>query len=505
MNPFCHFAGLCMNFSSSRALSFRITLLALIPALAASCKPREFNETALNSERSPAADEAEALTSTLIPIWPAPKTLSEVQRLPASTDLSLPEPLFGSLVQSMFAHPATGEALTIATPQCALTPQSWRVSSARLSLYEIDLPGNVANWQTLALQRETDLSQRVQLHVTMQPWCSSKRLNTPNFIHTLDQSLLLTFDLTLNQLPEVHKNWLNKMTTLSKGMSSYVVSSESDALPYARALQEISTSSRGRRAFVTQWKNSLNNESLALEKKIPTSAWLQLTQSFGLGQKIKSDAVNSYAHPALIADPQALTQFFKTHLSQKNLIRVRAHITEGLGTAQYFLLWENRAGRLQKVKMQTAGAIWDRTTDKLSVIPLLAEPSYYALVGAKMKTLQNPRLLVADADSEATVMADDIAQKELIALSSKVIDFEKTSVNSTRCVSCHAFDDAYRFATSGTPVHQRGIQPVQLSLSGYNLDGKPILNIRSLRQAESDAKRYLRENPADRRAANDRR
>lgn len=497
------FAGLCMNFSSSAAFYARITLLALLPAVAASCKPREFNDASVSSELNPAESHSEALTSTLLPVWPAPKTLNDAQLLPSSTDLGLTESLFGSLIRGMFIHPATGRPLTIATPQCALTPRSWKVNSARLSLYEIDLPGNVTNWQTLALQRETDLGQRVQLHVTMQPWCSSKRLNTPNFMHTLDQSLLLTFDLTLQQLPDKYQNWLNKLATSSKSESGRVVSSELEILPYARALNDIHNTNRGRSALLTEWKNSLKNDSLSREKKIPDSAWLQLTQSFGLGQKIKTDSVSAYAHPALAANPKALNQFFKTHISQRNLTRVRAHITEGLGTAQYFLLWEQRPSGLQKVKLQTSGATWDRSSDKLMLTPLLAQPSDYALVGAKLKTLPNQRLLVADADLESTVMADDIPQKELIALSSKVIDFEKTSVHSTRCVSCHALDDAYRFAVSGTPVNQRGIQPTQLSLSGYNLDGRPVLNIRSLRQAESDAKRYLRENPSGMHAAHD--
>lgn len=492
-----------MNFSSSAAFGFHITLLALIPSLAASCKPREFNDSVVSSEGVASVQHAEALTSTLLPIWPAPKSLNDAQRLPSAAELNLPPQFFAPLIQTMFTHPVSGDTLTIASPHCAKAPDAWRVSAARLSLYEIDLPGNVTNWQTLALQRETDLSQRVQLHVTMQPWCASKRLNTPNFIHTLDQSILLTFDLTQQGLPEKYRNWLEKLSVDSKAGSGLVVSSEKEILPYARALNDVHSSVQGRRALLSQWKSALNNDSLLRENKIPTIEWLQLKQSFGIGQKIKTDALNAYAHPALVTDPQALTPFFKNNLSVKNLLRVRAHITEGLGTAQYFYLWENKKGSLQKVALQTTGATWDRSSDQLKVSPLLSEATHYARVGDKYRSIPTQRLLVADADLESTVMADDVSQKELLALNSKVIDFEKTSVHTTRCVSCHALDDAYRFAKNETPVTQRGIQPVQLSLSGYTLDSKPILNIRSLRQAEADAKRFLRENPPDMRAAND--
>ncbi|MEY2986612.1 MAG: hypothetical protein RJB13_133, partial [Pseudomonadota bacterium] len=79
-----------MNFSSSAAFSFRITLFAVIAAVAASCKPREFNDAAVSSDMNPVAAQIDALTSTLLPIWPAPKTLNEAQRLPTFTDLNLP-------------------------------------------------------------------------------------------------------------------------------------------------------------------------------------------------------------------------------------------------------------------------------------------------------------------------------------------------------------------------------------------------------------------------------
>lgn len=482
-----------MNSSSSAAFKRRLSILALLPYVALACKPRAFNDSPVSSETIDSVRESDALTSTLLPIWPAPQTLAEVQNLPSAGDLKLSQSFFETLLKEIFTHPSTGEALAIATPHCAYTPDSWRVSAARLSLYEIDLPGNVTSWQTLALQRETDLSQRVQIHVTMQPWCSSKRLNTPNFIHTLDQSLLLSFDLTIPVLPQQYQRWLETIATESRLEKGRIIASESEILPYARALHDIQNSPRGRKAIVSQWKSSLKNDAYLMEKKLPDTEWLKLNQSFGLDQKLKTESMNAYSHPALKSNPKALSTFFAANVSQKNLIRIRAHVTEGLGTAQYFLLWEHGQDGLRKTKLQTSGASWDRSADKLALTPLLAQPSHFALVGTKLKSLPLKRLLVRDVDLESTVMADDVSQKELIALSSKVIDFEKTSLHSTRCVSCHALDDAYRFASKGTPVNQRGIQPAQLALSGYNMDGRPVLNLRSLRQAQSDAKRYLKE------------
>lgn len=482
-----------MNCSSSLIQQRNIAILALICCAPIGCKPRAFNDAATASSALVHDLEAEALTSSLLPLWPLPRSLDEVKSLPAAQDLKLPQEFFASLIQELFTHPDSGQPLTLASPQCARTPDAWRVSSARLSLYEIDLPGNVSNWQTLALQRETDLAQRVQLHVTMQPWCSSQRINNAQFIHTLDQSLLLSFDLTAHQLPERHRVWLDSFASSAKGTSARTVASESEILPYARSLIEINESSRGRKPIVELWTSSLQTAQLLSEKKLPSDAWTQLKQSLGGEHTLRSAATRPYAHPALQANPRALAPFFAAHISLKNLIRVRAHITEGLGTAQYFMLWEKTKGALQRKHLQTTGAAWDRSADTLTLAPLLNQPPQRVSVGQRLRVRPEQQLLVADVDLESTVLAEDITAKELIALSSKTIDFEKTSVHSTRCVSCHAIDDAYRFASAGRPVSQRGLEPAQLTLSGFNIDSQPVLNWRSLRQAESDAKRFLKE------------
>jgi hypothetical protein len=199
------------------------------------------------------------------------------------------------------------------------------------------------------------------------------------------------------------------------------------------------------------------------------------------------------AHPTLQANPAALAPFFAKFISEKNLIRIRAHITEGLGTSQHFYRWETQSGKISRAPLQTTSASWDRKADAVTLSPLLLNPQLSSRVGVEQIASEANRPLLRDVDLESTPMANDIDLHELISLNEKIIDHERTSVHSTRCVSCHALDDAQNFAREGRPVAQRGITPAQLTLIGVSVDGRPVVNLRSLRNADSDAARFEEE------------
>lgn len=479
------------SVASSRVHRFCLPFVFLLGVQA--CKPRVFNDSMESSTAMSARRGNEALAAALTPLWPIPKSAAQVAALPAVTSTGISTLLWQRVLAESFVDNNTRRPLTLSSPECARSVDAWRISAARLSLYEVDLPGNVTSWQTLALQRESDLAQRIQLHITVQPWCVSPRLERSDFVHTLDHAFQLTFDLSTPFLSKQNQAWVEELFAKSRVESQYVVQAENKVLPYARALLDINSGKNGRTAIVAAWNNSLQTQSLAKANRYPNAEWLGLKQSLGSNQNLKIVGKGVLAHPTLQTNPSALAPFFAQFVSEKNLIRIRAHITEGLGTSQHFYRFEKQAGKMARVTMQTTSASWDRGANAITLGPLLVNPQLSSTVGVEQPALNTNQKLLRDIDLESTPMANDIDPQELISLNEKIIDHERTSVHSTRCVSCHALDDAQTFAREGRPVAQRGITPAHLTLIGVSVDGRPVMNLRSLRAADSDAARFEEE------------
>jgi hypothetical protein len=458
------------------------------------CKPRAFNDAQTSSTSGGLRKSTEAQAAALMPYWPVPKTAAEIALLPALGNLGVSTKLWQSVLAEAFLDNSNGRNLTLSSPQCARSVDAWRVTAARLSLYEVDLPGNITTWQTLALQRETDLAQRVQLHVVVQPWCISERLGRDDFVHTLDHAFQLTFDLSWPFLSKQNQNLIEELTTQSRLEPVSVVKTDSRILPHARALLDLNSSQIGRAAIVGAWNSALNTQELFQKQKYPDAQWASLKQALNTSRALKNISNANAAHPTLQNQPAALNAFFAKHISEKNLLRIRAHVTEGVGTAHHFYRWERQAGKLSRVALQTSSAQWNRTANTVTLKPLLLNPQLSARVGTEQPTAEETRILLRDVDLEATPLANDITLQDLVSLNEKVVDHERTSVHTTRCVSCHALDDAQNFAREGRPVAQRGLAPLQLTLSGVSPDGKPVVNVRSIRSAESDAARFEEEN-----------
>lgn len=485
-----------------------VVLGSLLVALAAGCKPRQFNNAQTTSTGATAQVQrtADAQAEAFMPFWSAPKSIAELNALPTITNLGVASATWQSFLKTAFSESHNGGALrplTLSNPECARSEKSWRVTAARLSLYELDLPGNVLSWRTLALQRETDLAQRVQLHVTVQPWCSSERLGRADFVHTLDHAFLLTFDLTTPHLPQPMREWAESFSQTLLTQQSVRISAEKQVLPYARALLQIHDGTRGRNTIVRAWNEALQTQQFTQNKVLPSVAWLNARQALSVPQGNLStmQGIALPAFPALQANPSALNGFFQKFISEKNLIRVRAHITEGLGTSQRFLRWDRTGGKLALMPQQTYAAQWDRQANTVQLLSLLSQPETVVRVGAEQPTLGTARVQLKDVDLEETVLHQDVSVQELLSLKEKAIDAERTSVQSTRCVSCHGLDDALRTARDGRSVSQRGMTPAQLTLMGYNADATPRLNLRSLRTAEADAARFEEENLNDKRSS----
>lgn len=462
-------------------------------AWSASCKPRAYNDNQIQSNTGKPAlsKNAEAQAQSLLPFWPVPQNISEVRALPMLTALGVSTQTWQKLLSEALSD-SNGRTMTLSNPECALSTDSWRISAARLALYEIDLPGSVTSWQTFALQRETDLSQRVQLHVSIQPWCSSQRLGRGDFVHTLDHAFLLTFDLSTQFLSKNHLSWLEEMLNKSNQQDTLTTLPENKVLPFARALLDVNDGRLGRSEILRAWNQALQLKELTLQSALPSAGWISFKQLPAQGQVLaqQTETGRELSHPALKASASALNNFFNTFVSEKNLIRVRAHVTEGLGSSQRFLRWERQDGKIVRFPMQTVASQWDRTARTVSLNPLLSSPQKVVSVGTEQPVAgQKKSQLLRDIDLEATPLANDIAVPELLSLSEKIVDSERTSVHSTRCVSCHGLDDALRMARDGRPVSQRGIAPAHLTLFGVSSDGKQVSNTRTMRAAEADARR----------------
>ncbi|MBM3381425.1 MAG: hypothetical protein FJY29_03195 [Betaproteobacteria bacterium] len=484
---------------NNRRLAKRLpTPLLVLPLLATvgliSCKPRAFNDAQTSSNAGGLRKSTEAQAAALMPYWPLPKTAADVAQLPSLGSLGVSTRFWQSILTEAFNDSENGRILTLSSPQCARAVDAWRVTTARLSLYEVDLPGNVTAWQTLALQRETDLAQRVQLHVVLQPWCLSERLGRDDFVHSLDHAFQLTFDLSWPFLSKQNQNFIEELSLRSRVEPVSIVKTDSRVLPYARALLDLNASQAGRSAIVGAWNNALNTQELFQQQKFPDAQWNTLKQTLNTSRVLKNASNTPATHPTLQSQPAALNAFFAKNVSEKNLMRIRAHVTEGVGTAHHFYRWERQSGKLSRVALQTSSLQWDRTANTVTLKPLLLNPALTARVGSEQPINEETRILLRDVDLEATPLANDIALQDLASLNEKVVDQERTSVHTTRCVSCHGLDDAQTFAREGRPVTQRGISPLQLTLSGVNPDGKPIVNVRSVRSAESDAARFEEEN-----------
>lgn len=485
------------SLKGSQSLSAKVALTTVATAFAATgCKTRAFNDAQTQSTvggRS-LSKPVEAQAESLMPSWPIPRNFDDVRALPSVKSLGVSAGTWQALLKDAFTEVGTQSAkpLTLSNPNCAFSVDAWRVSAARLSLYEIDLPGNVTTWQTLALQRETDLSQRIQLHITVQPWCSSERLGRSDFVHTLDHAFLLTFDLSTPFLSEQLRAWLDDVAVKNNKNEIQTIRSENKVLPYARALLALHDGKQGRKNILNEWNQALQTTELLNKKSLPSAAWLATKQALPVNQGFGSRTVNpaNLSHPALQTAPAALNGFFSRFLSENNLLRVRAHVTEGLGTSQRFLRWERQNGKVNRIPMQTIAAQWDRTANTITLSPLLSAPQIVSMVGTEQPTSGQWRAQLKDIDLEATPLAIDISVPELLSLGEKIVDPERTSVHSTRCVSCHGLDDALKMAREGRPVAQRGINPAQLSLFGVSLDGRPVINLRTLRAAEADAIRF---------------
>lgn len=483
------------NRRLAKLLPIPLLVLPLVaPAGISGCKPRGFNDAQTNSTAGAMRKSTEAQAAALMPYWPVPKTAGDVSLLPAVGNLGLSSRMWQAFLSEAFVDSSTGRTLTLSSPQCARSVDAWRVTAARLSLYEVDLPGNVVAWQTLALQRETDLAQRVQLHVVVQPWCVSERLGRDDFVHSLDHAFQLTYDLSWPFLSKQNQNFIEELTSKSRLDPISVVKTDSKILPYARALLDLNSTPMGRMAIVAAWNNALKTQELFQKQKFPDAQWAQIKQSLNAGRTLKNVNNTIPAHPTLQAQPAALNTFFAKHVSEKNLLRIRAHVTEGVGTSQHFYAWERHAGKIVRMPLQTTSAQWDRTANTVTLKPLLLNPLSSVRIGTEQTIAEETRVLLRDVDLEATPLANDIPPQDLLSLSEKVIDQERTSVHTTRCVSCHALDDAQSYAREGRPVAQRGIAPLQLTLSGVSPDGKTIVNLRSVRTAESDATRFEEEN-----------
>lgn len=477
------------------------SLKFVIPALAfgaISCKPRAFNDVQTTSTELKTKRRTDALAASLLLHWPIPKSAQELQKLPAATDLKISKALWGSVLSNIFTDKGTGRPLTLTNPECAQTQENWHITAARLSLYEIDLPGNVTTWQTMALQRESDLAQRVQLHITLQPWCMSSRLGRNDFVHTLDHAVQFTFDLSLLQIPQQHQIWLDEIYRKSRSKNTFSMKAENKVLPFATSLLELNSRKNGRSSIVLDWTDALKTDELLNKNSYPNATWQSAKQSLVANRQLKISTDSPLAHPSLQANPASLNSFFSKYLSEKNLLRIRAHATEGLGTAQWFYLWEQQAGKQVRVSLQTSSAQWDRTSGLVTLKPLLADAQLTHKVGTEQSISEASLVLLRDVDSDSTPMAHDIALQNLISLNEKIIDHERTSVHTTRCASCHALDEAMTFAREGRPVAQRGILPVQLTMNGVSSDAKPVINLRSLRHAEADAARFEEEFQNDR-------
>jgi hypothetical protein len=462
-------------------------------AWSTSCKPRAYNDNQTQSKngRPTLSKTAEAQAQSLLPFWPVPQNISEVRALPMVTALGVSTQTWQKLLSEALSD-STGRAMTLSNPECALSADSWRISAARLALYEIDLPGSVTSWQTFALQRETDLSQRVQLHVSIQPWCTSQRLGRGDFIHTLDHAFLLTFDLSTQFLSKNYLSWLEELLNKSNQQDALTTLPENKVLPFARALLDVNDGRLGRSEILRAWNQALLVKELTSRSALPSAGWTFYKQQTSNGQMLaqQADGSGELSHPALKASSIALNNFFNTFVSEKNLIRVRAHVTEGLGSSQRFLRWERQESKIVRFPMQTVASQWDRSARTVSLNPLLSSPQKVVSVGTEQPVAgQQKSQLLRDVDLEATPLANDIAVPELLSLNDKIVDSERTSVHSTRCVSCHGLDDALRMARDGRPVSQRGIAPAQLTLFGVSADGKQVTNTRTMRAAEGDARR----------------
>ncbi|MEY4065769.1 MAG: hypothetical protein RIR26_1977 [Pseudomonadota bacterium] len=458
-----------------------------------SCKPRSYNESQASSVAKHNSTAADALAAHLVPLWPIPKSAEQLKNFPAAKDLGVSDSLLQRILENAFTDESSGRARALSSPECAQAPSSWRVTAARLSLYEVDLPGNVTSWQTLALQRESDLAQRVELHVTVQPWCLSTRLGRDDFVHSLDHALLFTFDLNWKAVSAADKLWLDAISDTRKMSPQLAVPAETKILPYARRQMDISTSTTGRSTLVAEWKKALRADELSEKNLFPDGSWFALKQSLAASGSLKTNKTAVPAHPTLVTQPTALNGFFKKYVSESNLIRVRSHTTEGLGSAQSFQRWDLRAGKLVRVPLQTTAAQWDRAANTMNLSPLLQNPRLSVALGNEELPLESNRVLLRDVDTDATPMATDLPSRELISLNEKILDFERTSVHTTRCVSCHALDEAQTFAKEERSVVQRGLTPLPLTLMGVSIDSRITLNLRSLRQAEADAARFVEE------------
>lgn len=487
----------------------RVALCAALAFVASACKQRLFNDAKTTSENtgplalSPAA---EAQAEALVPFWPVPKDLNALRQLPTPSSLGISTAVWQGLLKDAFSEiDSSGDLkpLTLSNPECARSTDAWRVSSARLAPYEVDLPGSVSAWQTLALQRETDLAHRVQLHVTLQPWCSSERLGRSDFVHTLDHAFLLTFDLSLPHLAKKNSGWIEEILFKSLNSESVGLRSDAKVLPYARFLQELHDSPHGRRGIVRDWNTALQTQELLQKKILPSAGWQSARQSLPLNRGLVSISLTgqTLVHPLLQNSPVALNAFFSRYVSEKNLIRVRAHITEGLGTSQRFLRWERQAAKLVTTPLQTVAAQWDRSSNTITLSPLQNAPQKVARVGAEQPIPAELRASLKSVDLELTPLANDLSVQELLGLAERTSDPERTTVHSTRCVSCHGLDDALRMARDGRPVAQRGINPAQLTLFGVSADARPVFNSRTLRAAESDALRLEEELPNAKRSS----
>ncbi|MFZ9520341.1 MAG: hypothetical protein ACO3A4_07680 [Silvanigrellaceae bacterium] len=477
---------------------FAATGLVLLPLLS-SCKPRAFNDSQVQSGKHTTAltKTAEALAESLMPVWPVPQNSVDLRSLPMVTSLGISTASWQSYLNSAFTDVDQAGAqseLTLSNPECARSVDSWRVSAARLSIYELDLPGNVTAWQTLALQRETDLAQRVQLHVTVQPWCTSPRLDRSDFVHTLDHAFLFTFDITLPQLSKGSRSWLDDLSSVSNQNVSVVIPAERAILPYASALMEIHDYRLGRTAIVRAWNQALKFDELVGNKSLPSNAWVAARQRIALQQGVGTLVDDQgLAHPTLKTSPGALNAFFSRFVSEKNLLRVRAHVTEGLGTTQRFLRWERKGEKLLPWPMQTIAAQWDRNKNAMTLSPLLTAPTRTSRIGSEQPVQDHLRAQLKDIDVEATPLAEEMSIQDLLLLGERTIEPERTSVHTTRCVSCHGMNDALSFAREGRPPTQRGIRPMHLSMFGVSMDAKPVVNFRTIRSAESDASRFEEE------------
>jgi hypothetical protein len=493
--------------SADRKLTACLAVMTV--ASASACKPRLFNDSQTASAGSAAAalsTSVEAQAESLIPFWPVPASAGEISQLPSPAALGFSTGAWNTVLEQAFSETdANGrkKQLTLSNPECARSPDSWRVTAARLAPFEVDLPGSIASWQTLALQRETDFAQRVQLHVTIQAWCSSPRLGRSDFLHTLDHAFLLTFDLSTSALPKTTLKWLEETMTKSLNSETVVLRSDNKILPYARFLRDLHDSSAGRKGILKEWNRALKTEELMQKKNLPSSNWLSMRQSVPLNQGLTSIAVSHLnpAHPALQASPSALNSFFGRFATEKNLIRIRAHITEGLGTSQRFLRWDRQAEKLVPSALQTVAAQWDRVANTMTLSPQLTNAPRNLKAGDEQTIIAEQRAQLLNVDHELTPLAGDLSLQDLLSLGEKTSDPDRTSVHSTRCVSCHGLDDALRMARNGRPASQRGINPAQLTLFGLSADARPVINTRTLRAAEADAIRIEEDDNHDKRSS----